>query len=70
MSIHACAHQMVMLARQLNLIVQCKFNEVELIAYPQHISGDALAVAYEAAARGEVPRGSYRVAFSDGKHVP
>jgi hypothetical protein len=72
MTIHRCAHHMVALARQLNAIVECTFNGVELIAYPMHISGDALAEAYNQAAQGELgpEMGKTRFAFSDGKHIP
>jgi hypothetical protein len=72
MRVHSCAHHMVGLARQLNVIVECTFNDVELIAYPMHVSGDALAEAYNQAAQGELgpEMGKTRYAFSDGKHVP
>jgi len=72
MRVQRCAHQMVWLSRQLNLIVECTFNDVELIAYPMHVSGDALAEAYNQAVQGELgpEMGKTRYAFSDGKHVP
>jgi hypothetical protein len=37
-----------------------------------HVSGDALAEAYNQAAQGELrpEMGKTRYAFSDGKHVP
>lgn len=73
-TIQNVAHRMVMLARQLHVVVEMKFNAVELIAYPDHVSGDALAEAYNQAAqawfeRGEPPNYT-PMAFSDGRHIP
>ena len=73
-TIHRCTHQMVKLARQLNVVVECEFNACELFAYPEHISGDALAEAYNQAVQIWHDRGSPErfkpMAFSDGSHSP
>jgi hypothetical protein len=71
MDVRSCADQMVALARLLNVVIECQFNEIQLIAYPQHISGGALADAYFEAAGGKPSSpGMIRMAFSDGKHAP
>jgi hypothetical protein len=65
---HACK-EMMNLAELTHCIVEMKFNDVELIAYPRHGTWDQLARAYQRAAQGEAAHGM-RMAFSTGESVP